>query len=344
MTIKRVVLVVLLMGLLAGTAFVARETEGPGLRMVQAAEKFLASLDAQQKMRATFDFEDKERTRWFFTPQQVKGKYTRKGLVLEDMTEAQQALARDLLRAGTSETGFQQATTIMSLEAILADLEKKGSIVRNPQWYFFSIFGTPTKTGRWGWRVEGHHLSLNFTVDGGKVVSATPFFLGANPAEVKAGSKKGTRVLGESMDLFRELVSLLDDKQRQSARQPKLFPEIDEARTRMPEPDRKVGISAESLNAKQREVLHKLIASYAKRMPPEVAAVELAAVKKAQAADLYFAYAGGDGSPGIATSYRIQGPTFRIEYINEQRDSAGNPANHIHSVWRNVQGDFGLMQ
>ena len=162
--------------------------------MTGAAERFLASLDAKQKTKAAYDFDDKERTNWYFTPQQKDRKATRKGLPLEDMSEKQKELAVDLLKAGTSEGGFKEATTIMSLESILAKLEaKKGQMVRDPQWYFFTLFGTPSKTGKWGWRVEGHHLSLNFTIDGGKVVSATPAFMGANPAEVKSGEKKGLR-------------------------------------------------------------------------------------------------------------------------------------------------------
>ena len=125
------------------------------------------------------------------------------------MTADQRKLARASLVAGTSEAGYKDVTTIMSLESILADLEKGKGPVRNPQWYFFTVFGKPTKTGRWGWRVEGHHLSLNFTVDAGKVVSATPSFFGANPAEVKSGKAKGLRPLPGSIDKFRALLETL---------------------------------------------------------------------------------------------------------------------------------------
>lgn len=342
MMLKRTLLGLAMTALLASAAFVAREAETPGQRMVGAAEAFLGGLDAGQAKQVAFAFDDDERFRWFFTPQQKAGKSTRKGLPLADMSEKQQTLARALLRAGTSEAGYKKATTVISLESILAELEKGGSIVRDPAWYFFSVFGTPSKTGRWGWRVEGHHLSLNFTVDGGKVVSATPFFLGANPADVKGGKAKGTVALPESMAPYRDLVASLDEGQDKVARQPKVLPEIKE-NEKVYGRGTPVGLSAGKLNEKQQKLLWTLIDGYANRMPVDVAAAELAAIKKAGLDDVYFAY-GGDpkGTPGKAYSYRVQGPTFVIEFVNEQGDSAKNPANHIHSVWRSIKGDFGL--
>src|SRR5207245_808404 len=125
-------------------------------------------------------------------------KPTRKGLPLVEMSDDQRKTAMELVKAGTSTEGYSKATTIMSLELILRELEKGGAVVRDPGWYFFSVFGTPSKTARWGWRVEGHHLALNFVVDGGKVLAATPTFFGANPAEIKAGPKKGQRTLPEA--------------------------------------------------------------------------------------------------------------------------------------------------
>jgi hypothetical protein len=341
MTRKRLLLVLGLAILLGGVGFVAQEAEGPGLRMTGAAEKFLASLEGKQKDKAAFSFDDKERMRWFFTPQQKDRKATRKGLPLDEMSDKQKELAMALLRTGTSAGGYKKATTVMSLESILAKLEKKGSMVRDPQWYFVSIFGTPTKTGKWGWRVEGHHLSLNFTLDGGKVISSTPAFLGANPAVVKSGKEKGLRALPETEKPFRDLVALLDDDQKKMARQGKLFPEIKEG-IRKADVGDPVGIAVAKLNAKQRSALLQLIGGYAGRLPAEIAEHELADIKKAGVEKVHFAYAIDEDKRGKPYTYRVQGPTFLIEYINEQNDSAGNPANHIHSSWRNIKGDFGL--
>jgi hypothetical protein len=333
-------LVLALAACLGGLAYVAPKSDSAGQKMVAAAEKFLNSLTDEQKARGAFDFDSKERTNWHFVPMQDKAKRpTRKGLPLQDMKEEQKKLARDLLAAGTSGAGFKKATTIMSLEAILRDLEN-GAMVRNPEWYFFAIFGTPSKTGKWGWRVEGHHLALNFVVDKGKIVASTPAFFGANPAKVKAGKRKGLRTLPEAEDLARELFKSLGRDQREVAFQEKHFPEI-----RQGDADPGVGeawgLAAEKMSKKQREVLVKLLESYAKRMPADVHEEEMKRVKDAGIDKIHFAYAGGveEGKP---YTYRVQGPTFVIEFLNVQKDSAGNAANHIHSVWRNLKGDFGV--
>jgi len=326
---------------LAGVAYVRQANEPDGNKMANAADKFLASLTAEQKAKATFDFDDKERFKWHFIPlQDSQKKSTRKGLPLEEMTAEQKAAAKDLLAAGTSSDGYTKATTIMSLESILHDLEKKENMVRNPEWYFFTLFGTPSKTGKWGWRVEGHHLSLNFTVDGGKVVSATPAFFGANPATVLQGPRQGTRTLPEADDLAKELFRALDEDQKRIAYQQKAFPEV-EGQTRAPHPGEPKGLPAAKMTEKQRGLLLRLLQTYASRMPADVAEAEMSEVHKAGLDQISFAYSGGleFGKPH---SYRVQGPTFLIEFLDVQADSAGNPANHIHSVWRNLKGDFGV--
>ncbi len=341
MTFKQLFLVLGLGVGLAGAAFFARETDKPGPRMSAAAEKLLAGLDDGQKKKATFEFDDKERTRWFFTPQQAKGKATRKGLRLADMNDRQKNLTLDLLRASTSEVGYKKASLVMSLESILADLEKGRGMVRDPQWYFVSVFGTPSTTGKWGWRLEGHHLSLNFTLDGGKIVSATPCFYGANPAVVKSGKRKGLETLPETEKPFRALVALLDDEQRKVAHQktsPFKLPDIEEGKAK-PHAGTPEGLSGAKMTDKQKAELNRLIEGYARRLLPDVAAAELAEVKKAGLDKVYFSYT---GDPEKAHTYQVQGPTFIIEFRNVQADSARNPANHIHSSWRNIKGDFGL--
>jgi hypothetical protein len=340
MRFSRLVLALALVACLAGVAYMAQQAEPTGSKMTGAAEKFLATLKPEQKAKALLAFDDKERLNWHFTPQQdADRKATRKGLPLEEMTAEQKQAALDLVKAGTSADGNKKAVTIMSLESILHELEKNGRMVRSPEWYFFAIFGQPSKTGKWGWRVEGHHLALNFVVDAGKLTASTPAFFGANPATVKAGPRMGLRTLPEAEDLARDLFKGLDDDQKKTAYQDKNFPEIKEA-----SPDSGVGaprgLTASRMTPKQRDLLHQLLQAYTNRMPPDVAEVELAEVRKAGAENIYFAYAGG-AEPGKPHSYRIQGPTFVVEFLNVQSDSAGNSANHIHSVWRKIKGDFG---
>jgi hypothetical protein len=327
---------------LAGVAYVGQAVEPAGLKMTRAADRLLASLSDNQKTKAVFAFDDAERTNWHFVPlQDTQGRPTRKGLPLQEMSDEQKETARALVKAGTSPGGFVKAMTIMSLESILRELEKGGRLVRDPQWYFFALFGSPSKTGRWGWRVEGHHLSLNFVIDGSKIVAATPAFFGANPATVKAGPRKGLRTLPEAEDLAQDLYRSLDDQQKKVAHQPKEFPEI-EARNPKPAVGAPKGLVAAQMTEKQREILWRLLQAYAGRMPPEVGEQELAAAREGLDTT-HFAYAGGL-EPGQPHTYRVQGPSFRVEFLNVQPDSANNPANHIHSVWRNIKGDFGLTE
>lgn len=341
MRLVRMVLALAVVAGMAGVAYVRQTHEPAGSKMANAADKLLASMSVVQKAKAVFDFDNDERFKWHFVPlQDAQKKPTRKGLPLEEMTAEQKAAARELLAAGTSSDGYTKATTIMSLESILRELEKGGALVRNPEWYFFTIFGTPSKTGRWGWRVEGHHLSLNFAVDGGKVVAATPAFFGANPATVMDGPRKGTRALPDADDLAKELFKALDEGQKKIAYQEKEFREI-EGQTRAPRVEAPVGLPASKMTEKQRGLLLRLLQAYARRMPDEVAEAEMSEVHKAGLDQIHFAYNGGL-EQGKRHTYRVQGPTFVIEFLNVQSDSARNPANHIHSVWRNTKGDFGV--
>jgi len=337
----RKLLTLVVLASVAGLAYVAQQTDAPGAQMVAAAQTFLGTLKDEQKTQATFAFDSKERTNWNFTPQQDKDKKaTRKGLPLEDMTAEQKKAALALVKAGTSETGNLAATTIMHLESILADQEKNGAMVRKPGWYFFTVFGTPSKTGPWGWRVEGHHLSLNFTMDGTQVVASTPTFFGANPAEIKDGPNKGKRILASSEDLAIDLFKSLNAEQKKVAYQDKQFPEPGE-KTLVPKLGKPVGVPRSQLSMTQKEVLWQLLKSYTERMHPQVAEAELKLVKDGGLDQVHFAYT-GDTEPGKGHTYRIHGPSFVVEFLNMQPDSAKNPANHIHSCWRHVTGDFGL--
>jgi uncharacterized protein DUF3500 len=344
MKLARIALAVTLLGGLGALAYVGQQAEPAGTRMVVAAQQFVDSLSAEQKKIALYDFDSKERTTWYFVPKQdAQRKPTRKGLPLQDMNPSQKKAARALLAASTSAVGNEQAVTIMSLEAILHEQEsKKGkppANVRDPEWYFFTIFGAPDKTGKWGWRVEGHHLSLHFTMDGAQVVSATPAFYGANPATVVSGEKKGHRTLAAAEDYAWDLFKALDDDQKKIAYQEKKFPEI--STTVTPKVGEPVGLPASKMTEPQRGILRKVIHAYVERMPADVASAELKLLKDAGTDKICFAFNGGL-QKGERHTYRVQGPTFLVEFINDQTDSAGNVANHIHSVWRRIKGDFGL--
>lgn len=148
--------------------------------MTETANRFLAALGPEQRAKATFGFTDDERMNWHFIPK------VRQGQTLGEMTPYQRHLANALLPAGLSQTGYIKAVTIMSLEDVLRTLENDRGDVRNPEKYHFTLSGAPSDKGTWGWRVEGHHLSQNYTVANGQVVDGLSFF-GANPAEVRLG-------------------------------------------------------------------------------------------------------------------------------------------------------------
>jgi hypothetical protein len=326
-------------------ALVGQTPSPTGTRMSDAARKFLATLGADQRKKATFPFDDKHRLAWFFTPQQDKEKRpTRAGVRMEELSAEQKQAALDLLKTGLSENGFKQATTIMSLEGILNELEggAKGAMVRNTGWYFVTVFGEPSNTGPWGWRMEGHHMSVNYTLDKGEVVTATPLMFGANPADVKAGPRRGLRTLPEIEDHARELIKSLTPEQDKVAKQAKHFSEIKENNPRadVGEP---AGVTADKLTDAQRKTLAALLKAYTDRMPADLAEAELKKVRAAEPGKLYFAYSGSP-EPGQAYTYRAQGPGFVVEFLNIQADSAKNPANHIHSAWRRLPADFGLAQ
>jgi len=305
--------------------------------MAAAANKFLEGLTPEQRQQATFPNDAEERMRWNFIPTSM---FARKGVPIKEMNESQRKLALGLLEAGLSQRGYLAATSIMQLETILKAIEaasgRGNTPVRDPELYFFTVFGTPAPKGVWGWRVEGHHVSLHFTIADGKAVASSPSFFGANPAEVPDGPKKGLRILGAEEDAARALLATLDDKQRTTAIINATAPsDIVTMTTLKIDPLSPDGLAASAMTPKQRELLMQLIEVYTSKMAADTAAERLAALKKAGTEKIAFAWA-GETEVGKKHYYRIQGPTFLVELDNTQNDG-----NHIHSVWRDFNGDWG---
>lgn len=299
--------------------------------MAQAANNLLSTLTPEQKTKTVFEFKDTERSNWHFIPR------ARKGLPLKEMTPEQRLLAEALLATGLSHTGYSKALSIMSLEAVLREIEKGkvGGAVRDPEMYFVSIFGAPGTKEPWGWRLEGHHLSLNFTTAGDAAPSMTPSFFGTNPGEVREGPRAGTRILANEEEMGRKLVKSLNAEQKKTAvLQIETPKEIfnDPKRTDLTRPE---GVAQTALTAEQSAQLVALIKVYLGRHRPDVAAEDWAKIEAAGLGKIQFAWAGGleRGEPHY---YRVQGTTFILEYDNTQND-----ANHVHSIWRDVEHDFG---
>lgn len=300
----------------------------PAADMAAAATAWLQSLEPAQRSQAVFAVGDSERENWNYVP------VARKGVKLGDMTDAQQALARRLLAAGLSQRGQLQVEAIIALENVLFAIE--GSARRNPQLYFFTVFGAPGSPAPWGWRVEGHHLSINFTLADGRI-SATPTFFGANPAEVRVDhAQKGRRALAGEEDLGRALVQSFDADQLRAVLIADRAPnEIITENDRQVKPLEPAGLAYARMTPDQQVQLRALVEVYADRLRPDLAATEMQAIAGRGWAQVHFAWAGGR-EKGDAHYYRIQGPAFLIEYDNTQ-----NRANHIHTTWRNFDGDFG---
>lgn len=314
----------------------------PGMQMATFADSFIGTLNDDQKSVALMPYDSPQRTDWHFIP-----KKTRKGLVMREMNTAQRTAALRLVRAALSEAGYDKASKIMMLEGVLRRLEGEDrNWERDPHKYFVTIFGTPGKTEAWGLSFEGHHLSLNFVCRDGKVVDSTPQFFAANPAtimnDVEGPLGKGTRVLREEEDLAFELVNSLSDAQGEQAiideKAPKELRFAGEAQPKVGEPE---GIPQSKLNEKQKKLLKELVYVYANAVAEKVANERRELIEHNGWENIRFAWAGAQ-KPGIGHYYRIRGKNFLIELVNTQADAAGNPANHIHSVWRDLTGDFDL--
>ena len=314
--------------LLGGIALAARaERLKSAAAMADAAKRFLEALPAAQRGRASFRFEDSEREDWGFVPR------SRRGVPLGELDPRSRELAMALVRSGLSAAGYRRAEDVVRLEGVLREMQ---GTLRDPAKYYFSIFGEPSLERPWGWRFEGHHLSLNYTVVDGAGIAHTPSFFGANPATVGSGPLTGLRALGPEEDLARELVKSLDAAQRRKAilaeRAPADIVTGDERRI---DPLAPAGIPARELTEPQRANLVRLLDEYLARMPEDVAAARREAIVSGGVPDVSFAWAGGL-EPGQGHYYRIQGASFVVEYDNTQ-----NGATHVHTVWRDFHGDFG---
>ncbi len=301
----------------------------PHAAMLQAAEAFVDTLRPEQVEQASFPFDGEERFDWHFIPRE------RLGLSLKAMTPDQREAALALLRAGLSEQGYSTAETVRRLETVL--FEMSGRAIRDPDLYFFMIFGEPSERGTWGWRYEGHHVSQNWTIVNGQALATSPQFFGANPAEVRQGSMRGTRALAAEEDLARALVTSLTSEQRTTAVVSETAPrDIVTSNARRAAMQDDTGLAYSEMSEAQQAQLWSIIELYTHVQPSAVAEARVARIRAAGLDRITFAWMGSI-ERGEGHYYRIQGATFLIEYDNTQND-----ANHVHSVWRDFEGDFGV--
>lgn len=324
-----------LLGVVGAVTVQTLQNERAVETMTAAAGDFLASLPEAQQAQATFAFDSDERSRHHFIPPEV---FERHGVSYADLGFEQKVRAQDLLRSGLSRQGYLTARQIMEVEGILGVLvEGEGRrFLRDPDAYWVSVFGTPSTAGTWGWRWEGHHLSLHFTVVDGAVTVSTPTFLGANPATVPSGARKGLRAMKAQEDTARDLLASLDAGQREAAIFDDVAPtNVVTGADLVVDPLDPIGIRGADLSAGQQEMLMAVVDSYVGLMADDIAELRRAAVAEGGIDDTWFAWA-GPTERGEVAYYRVQGPNFLIEFDNTQEDP-----NHIHAAFRDFDGDLG---
>lgn len=303
--------------------------DATGEAMAKAANRFLGTLDDARREKASFSFDDPERLNWHWIPR------PRQGLSIKEMAPDQRAVAFGLIQTGLSTEGMIKVSTLMSYEHIL-HLQENRAPHRDPELYYLSVFGTPGDKGEWGWRLEGHHLSLNFTLKDGQVVSATPFQLGANPASVRSGPLEGQRNLIDIETPIKELLASFDEDQRKAAVVSDVVPKVtSKPNPPQPGPMEAKGLSTEKMKPKQRELLNQFFAAYRTNFAPGVRE-DLKKELERSKGEFHIAWHGPlDQSKPHA--FRVEGPSILIDFNNEQ-----DQANHIHTFYRNRPGDFDL--
>ncbi len=301
------------------------------------ANLFLHSLSDELRAATQFSLEDPERFNMHYVP------IPRKGPSFHDFNETQKEAALNLLKASLSDKGFRKSQEIIALEKALRIIENDdedkmpdGRPRRDPLNYHLCIFGNPSPSEPWGWRFEGHHLSLNFTSDGNKINSSTPTFFGSNPGIVRSTEYKGKEVLRQEAVLGFALVNAMTDDQLKTVLYSNDAPNdiltLTKQKVEMIDP---LGISYTRLTATQKDILGELLETYLDNYEWQFARDFREKIEEAGMDNLYFAWAGSLVS-GTAHYYRIQGPTLLIEYDNSQ-----NNANHVHLVVRDLTNDFG---
>ena len=300
-----------------------------GKEMSDAANVFLQALGDEDRKKVAFEFDAPHRIDWQFIPME------RPGLSFGDLKPEQLLLGTSLLQTGLSHQGYATSMQVMVLESVLHEMEDLNP-KRDPSKYHLFIFGQPSTENTWGWRIEGHHLSVSFTIADGQAIASTPLFFGASPAKVSVGNLKGLRVLGQQEDLGRELVRNLSAEQKEIAvvgsKAPK---DVINGPGVVAKAIQPVGLQAKDMTDDQKDMLRRLIDSFVHQIRPELAAADLKEIEDAGFENVSFAWMGFI-QPEKPHYFRVQGPTFIVEYDNTQ-----NKANHVHVVWRDFKNDFG---
>ncbi len=320
----RTLISILLFGLATAVAQdMMQSSSAVAVKMRESAERFLATLAERQRATAMRTFDDRDRVEWHYTPR------SRNGVSLKELDARGRDAAHMLLRTALSAAGYRKVVNIIELELVLRELEAFG-LMRDPERYHLTFYGAPSRTERWGWRFEGHHLSLNFTLAGDRIVVDTPSFLGANPATVPSGPKKGLRALGEEHDAgWAVLDSLSEAQRREAVISARTYGDIVTSNQDKVDPLDAAGIIGSKLDERQRALLWKVVELYASSFEPGLAEARLARARAGRDRDSALRLGRIDhtrrtallSSAGAVLSYRV-------------RCLAGRRQSHPHGVAR----------
>jgi hypothetical protein len=293
--------------------------------MRERAAELLARLPGDRRTSGRLPFDDPARRRMEYRPR------PRAGVSLAELDAAGRKAAHRLLASALSPSAFAQALAVMALEEVL-DRAEGGRRNRHSDDYRIVVFGDPADR-RWGWRFEGHHVSVSMTL-AGDAVAPGPVFLGANPATVSHAGRPVLRPLGPEEDLARQLLSAMPAAARSQAVIAGTAPDdvLSGSSPQAPQRLAPLGVPAGRLGPTGLALLDELVGAYLDRLVPDLAAAE---ATRLVGTELHFAWA-GPTEPGVGHYYRIQGPDLLIEY-----DNAQDGANHAHTVLRRPAGDFG---
>jgi hypothetical protein len=298
---------------------------------VTLVNQFMNSLSQAQKAKIVLDFKAETRDKWHFLPW---SSFQRQGLPLKELSEEQRALVHKLLQSYLSDTGYTQTKEIIGLENVLA-ASSGDPVYRDPERYYVSIYGNPKKEDVWMWTFTGHHVALHFTTVADDV-SYTPRFFGSNPGRIMEGERKGFSPLVNEEDMGLQLINMLNSNQKKTAIiSDKTYNDVVSLNHAVADNIEPKGLLISDMAADQKKLVMDIIYEYATTIPADQAMKRMSQIRKEEMDDILFAWAGATVL-GKAHYYRIQGTTFMIEFDNSQ-----NNANHIHSVWRDFDGDFG---